>query len=62
MSVRSIEVLQQFLRRLCDEAVPPEDVVAVGRASALRAFFCSKAGCPFAMNRDRGPGRVLKSK
>ena len=31
MSVRSIEVLQQYLRRLCDEAVPPEDAVLLNR-------------------------------
>src|SRR5881275_2990359 len=27
MSVRSIEALQRYLRRLCEEAVPPEDTV-----------------------------------
>src|ERR1700722_4318467 len=27
MSVRSIEALQRYLRRLCDEAVPTEDAV-----------------------------------
>src|SRR6266446_3389051 len=31
MSVRSIEVLQRFLRRLCDEAVPSEDAVLLKR-------------------------------
>src|SRR6266545_2403743 len=31
MSVRSIEALQQYLRRLCDEAVPPEDAVLLNR-------------------------------
>src|SRR5215471_18290557 len=31
MSVRSIEVLQRYLRRLCDEAVPPEDAVLLQR-------------------------------
>lgn len=31
MSVRSIESLQQYLRRLCDEAVPPEDAVLLNR-------------------------------
>src|ERR1700681_3603281 len=31
MSVRSIEVLQSYLRRLCDEAVPPEDAVLLNR-------------------------------
>jgi RNA polymerase sigma factor (sigma-70 family) len=31
MSVRSIEVLQRYLRRLCDEAVPPEDAVLLNR-------------------------------
>src|SRR5260370_39186311 len=31
MSVRSIEVLQRYLRRLCDEAVPPEDAVLLKR-------------------------------
>src|SRR5712672_1594374 len=31
MSVRSIELLQRFLRRLCDEAVPPEDAVLLNR-------------------------------
>src|SRR6266436_2953011 len=31
MSVRSIEVLQRYLRRLCDEAVPPEDAVLLHR-------------------------------
>jgi len=34
MSVRSIEALQRYLRRLCDEAVPPEDAVL------LRRFVC----------------------
>src|SRR5882724_10054391 len=31
MSVQSIELLQRYLRRLCDEAVPPEDAVLVNR-------------------------------
>src|SRR5258706_2257709 len=31
MSVPSIEVLPQYLRRLCDEAVPPEDAVLLDR-------------------------------
>src|SRR6266478_7517177 len=31
MSVRSIEVLQRYLRRLCEEAVPPEDAVLLHR-------------------------------
>src|SRR5215831_4380993 len=31
MSVRTIEVLQRYLRRLCDEAVPPEDAVLLHR-------------------------------
>src|SRR5262249_8063197 len=31
MSVRSIETLQRYLRRLCDEAVPPEDAVLLER-------------------------------
>src|SRR5437870_3288836 len=31
MSIRSIEVLQRYLRRLCDEAVPPEDAVLLNR-------------------------------
>jgi hypothetical protein len=31
MSVRTIEVLQRYLRRLCDEAVPPEDAVLLQR-------------------------------
>ena len=31
MSVRSIEALQRYLRRLCDEAVPPEDAVLLNR-------------------------------
>jgi RNA polymerase sigma factor (sigma-70 family) len=31
MSVRSIEVLQQYLRRLCEEAVLPEDAVLLNR-------------------------------
>ena len=31
MSVRSIEGLQCYLRRLCDEAVPPPDTVLVHR-------------------------------
>src|SRR5262245_61587232 len=31
MSVESIEALQQYLRRLCDEAVPPEDGVLLNR-------------------------------
>src|SRR5258707_7739666 len=31
MAVRSIEVLQRYLRRLCDEAVPSEDAVLLKR-------------------------------
>src|SRR5438477_8894430 len=31
MSVRTIEALQRYLRRLCDEAVPPEDAVLLSR-------------------------------
>src|SRR6185437_2418424 len=31
MSVRTIEVLQRYLRRLCAEAVPPEDAVLLQR-------------------------------
>src|SRR3954452_23678176 len=31
MSVRTIEALQRYLRRLCDEAVPPEDAVLLHR-------------------------------
>src|SRR5580700_9725425 len=31
MSVRSIEGLQRYLRRLCDDAVPPEDAVLLHR-------------------------------
>ena len=31
MSVQSIEGLQRYLRRLCDEAVPPEDAVLLNR-------------------------------
>src|SRR5712691_8211180 len=31
MSIRSIEVLQRYLRRLCDEAVPSEDAVLLKR-------------------------------
>src|SRR5207302_10776972 len=31
MSVRLIEVLQRYLRRLCDEAVPSEDAVLLDR-------------------------------
>src|SRR5262245_41985107 len=31
MSVRSIEGLQQYLRRLCDEAVPPDDAALLDR-------------------------------
>jgi RNA polymerase sigma factor (sigma-70 family) len=31
MSVRSIEALQQYLRRLCDQAVPTEDAVLLNR-------------------------------
>src|SRR6266702_7549495 len=35
MSARSIEVLQRYLRRLCDEAVPPEDAVLLNRFVAV---------------------------
>jgi RNA polymerase sigma factor (sigma-70 family) len=31
MSVRSLDVLQRYLRRLCDEAVPSEDAVLLNR-------------------------------
>src|SRR3954447_2612661 len=31
MAVRSIEALQRYLRRLCDEAAPPEDAVLLDR-------------------------------
>src|SRR5436190_7805985 len=31
MSVRTIEALQRYLGRLCDEAVPPEDAVLLDR-------------------------------
>src|SRR5216684_2300582 len=31
MSVQSIEVLQRYLRRLCDKAVPSEDAVLLNR-------------------------------
>src|SRR5258706_16435640 len=31
MAVRSIEMLQRYLRRLCDEAVPSEDAVLLKR-------------------------------
>src|SRR2546422_9863229 len=31
MSIRSIEEVQQYLRRLCDEAVPPPDAVLLNR-------------------------------
>ena len=31
MSVRTIEVLQRYLRRLCEEAVPPADAVLLQR-------------------------------
>src|ERR1700730_8729199 len=34
MSVRSIEVLLRYLRRLCDEAVSPEDAVLLKRLVA----------------------------
>jgi RNA polymerase sigma factor (sigma-70 family) len=34
MSVRWIEALQRYLRRLCDEAVPPEDAVLLKRFAA----------------------------
>src|SRR5216683_1553816 len=34
MSVRSIEALQRYLRRLCDEAVPPEDAGLLKRFTA----------------------------
>ena len=36
MSVRSIEGLQRYLRRLCDEAVPPEDAVLLQRFVAAK--------------------------
>src|SRR6266702_1557882 len=35
MSARSIEVLQRYLRRLCDEAMPPEDAVLLNRFVAV---------------------------
>src|SRR5882724_10023035 len=31
MAVRSIEVLRRYLRRVCDEAAPPEDAVLLNR-------------------------------
>src|SRR5262245_64235730 len=31
MSVRSVETLQQYLGRLCDQALPPEDAVLLKR-------------------------------
>src|SRR5262245_42632018 len=31
MSVRPIEVLRRYLRRLCEEAAPPEDAVLLNR-------------------------------
>src|SRR5437867_11076681 len=34
MPVRSIELLQRYLRRLCDEAVPPHDAVLLNRFGA----------------------------
>src|SRR4051812_35570529 len=36
MSVPSIEGLQRYLRRLCDEAVPPDDAVLLDRFVAAR--------------------------
>jgi RNA polymerase sigma factor (sigma-70 family) len=36
MSIRSIEVLQRYLRRLCDEAVPAEDAVLLKRFVAAK--------------------------
>src|SRR5271166_5479872 len=36
MSVRSIEVLQRYLRRLCDAAVPSEDAVLLNRFVAAK--------------------------
>src|SRR5262245_7474758 len=36
MSVRSIEELQRYLCRLCDEAAPPEDAVLLNRFVADR--------------------------
>src|SRR5687767_1723187 len=36
MSVRTIEGLQRYLRRLCDEAGPPEDAVLLDRFVADR--------------------------
>src|SRR5438445_3833996 len=36
MSVRSIEGLQRYLRRLCDAAAPPEDVVLLNRFVAAK--------------------------
>src|SRR5689334_17751837 len=36
MSGRSIEGLQRYLRRLCDEAVPSEDAVLLNRFVAAR--------------------------
>src|SRR3984893_9140802 len=36
MSVRSIEVLQRCLRRLCDEALPPPDAVLLNRFARAR--------------------------
>src|ERR1043165_6397697 len=36
MSVRSVEALQRYLRRLCDEAVPLEDAVLLDRFVSAR--------------------------
>src|ERR1043165_4704044 len=46
MSVRSVEALQRYLRRLCDEAVPLEDAVLLDRfvtANDREAFELLKA-------------------
>src|SRR5260370_32438966 len=31
MSIRSVEALQQYLGRLCDQAMPPEDAILLKR-------------------------------
>src|SRR5881398_1341200 len=36
MSIRSIEGVVRYLRRLCDEALPPEDAVLLNRFVAAR--------------------------
>src|SRR3977135_4125656 len=36
MSVRSIEMLVRYLRRMCDDAMPPEDAVLLKRFVAAK--------------------------